>query len=96
MKLCGVEIPPDIEIPPLDAATKAELDELHETLALKNQKMRQRMEEYRHDSSMPQPKYSPQPPDADKPLTFSVEGLRQLPPWSRTRVLYILRDQVTD
>lgn len=96
MKLCGVEIPPDIEIPPLDAATKAELDELHKTLTLKNQKMRQRMEGYRRDPSMPQPKYSPRPTAADKPLMFSIEGLRQLPPWSRTRVLYILRDQVTD
>lgn len=79
MKLCGVEIPSDIEIPALDAVTKAELDEIHEVIARKYERLC--------------PHHSP---DADKPLMFSVEGLRQLPPWSRTRVLYLLRDQVTD
>lgn len=79
MKLCGVEIPPDIEIPPLDAATKAEMDEIHEAIARKYERL------------CPQ-----HTPDADQPLTFSIEGLRNLPPWSRTRVMYLLRDQVTD
>lgn len=79
MKLCGVEIPPDIEIPPLDPATKAELDEIHEAIIR------------RYDRLYPQ-----RMQDIGKPLTFSVEGLRKLPPWSRTRVLYLLRDQVTN
>ena len=79
MKLCGVEIPSDIEIPPLDAATKAELDELHESIARKYDKL----------SARPLP-------STVKLRTFSIEVLRKLPPWSRTRVLYLLRDQVTD
>jgi hypothetical protein len=79
MKLCGVEIPSDIEIPPLDAATKAELDELHESIAHKYEKLNAR-----------------HLPSTVKPQTFSIEVLRKLPPWSRTRVLYLFRDQVTD
>lgn len=96
MKLCGVEIPSDIDIPPLDAASKTELDELHETIKREHQEMQRRMEAYRRDPTMLKIQYAPRPPDADKPLTFSINGLRQLSPWARARVLYVMRDQVTD
>lgn len=36
------------------------------------------------------------PPDADRPRTFKVEVLRQLPPVARARILYSLREHVTD
>ncbi|MYN29581.1 hypothetical protein [Duganella levis] len=95
MKLCGVDIPDDIEIPPLDPASKLELDELHETIIRRRIEMQRRKETYKNDPTMPEIKYSPMPPDANKPLTFSINGLRQLSPWARARVLYVMRDQVT-
>ncbi|TFW13781.1 hypothetical protein [Duganella callida] len=87
MKLCGVEIPADIEIPPLDAESKAELDELHEHLIRNDEKVA-RM------GRLPGYKYV-DPPENYKPMTISVGTLRGLSPWARARVLYLLRDQVT-
>ena len=96
MKLCGVEIPPDIEIPQIDPESKAELDELRASNARRYEEMGQSKKDPRFAWYYKNVKWAPLPPDADEPLKFSVEKLRQLSPWARARVLYVMRDQVTD
>jgi len=96
MKLCGVEIPSDIEIPEIDPASKAELDELRASNARRYAAMEQHEKDPRFAWFYANVKRVPLPPDADEPLKFSVEKLRQLSPWARARVLYVMRDQVTD
>jgi hypothetical protein len=95
MKLCGVEIPPDIYIPDIDPESKAELDELHETIILEREQRKLRLAESPIADVIAKTKTAPLPPDADKPLTFQVEKLRLLSPWARARILYVMRDQVT-
>ena len=96
MKLCGVEIPADIEIPEIDPESKAELDELRATNARRTEERERRLKESPAAFIIAQMKRAPLPPDADKPLTFSINGLRLLSPWARARVLYVMRNQVTD
>ena len=96
MKLCGVEIPPDIEIPEIDPASKAELDELRASNAQRYAAMEQHEKDPRFAWFYANVKRAPLPPDADEPLKFNVEKLRLLSPWARARILYVMRDQVTD
>jgi hypothetical protein len=96
MKLCGVEIPADIEIPALDPASKAELDALRASSISDREERKRRREDPRFAGFNENIKRGPLPPHADKPLIFSVEKLRLLSPWARARVLYVMRDQVTD
>jgi len=95
MKLCGVEIPADIEIPEIDPDSKAELDELRASTVAEREIRKRRLAESPAASIIAKMKVAPLPPDADEPLTFSVETLRQLSPWARARILYVMRDQVT-
>jgi hypothetical protein len=96
MKLCGVEIPADLYIPEIDPESKAELDELRAFTILKREQRKRRLAESPFAHIIAAMKTAPLPPDMDKPLTFSVNGLRELSPWARARVLYVMRDQVTD
>ena len=95
MKLCGMEIPPDIYIPEIDPESKAELDELRATTIIEREERKRRLEESPVADLIAKTKTMPIPPAFDKPLTFSVEKLRFLSPWARARVLYVMRDQVT-
>lgn len=96
MKLSGVEIPPDIEIPVLDQQTKEEIDKLHEALAHEAAEAEQILSKPMYRNFYAKMKAAPQPPGADKLITFRVEALRKLPPESRARILYALRHQVTN
>lgn len=96
MKLCGVEIPADIEIPPLDPASKVELDELHESIIRDREQGERDRKDPRFAAFYANVKWAPPRPDDGTPLRFSVEKLRLLSPWARARVLYVMRDQVTD
>lgn len=95
MKLCGVEIPPDIYIPEIDPESKAELDELRATIITEREERKRRLAESPAADLIAKTKAMPIPPDFDKPLTFNVEKLRFLSPWARARILYVMRDQVT-
>lgn len=95
MKLCGVEIPLDIEIPEIDPDSKAELDELRASTVREREERERREADPRFAWLDKNVKVAPLPPDADEPLTFSVETLRKLSPWARARILYVMRDQVT-
>ncbi len=94
MRLCGVEIPPDIYIPEIDPESKAELDDLRATTILEREQRDRRLAESPYAEIMAK-KRVPIPPEFDKPLTFQVEKLRLLSPWARARILYVMRDQVT-
>jgi hypothetical protein len=94
MKLCGVEIPPDIYIPEIDPESKVELDELHASIILGREQRERRLAESPYADTMTKNRV-PIPPEFDKPLTFQVEKLRLLSPWARARILYVMRDQVT-
>ena len=96
MKLCGVEIPPDIDIPEIDPESKAELDEFRAATIVEREERRRCLAESPFADLIAKTKATPIPPHFDKPLTFSVEKLRLLSPWARARVLYVMRDQVTD
>ena len=96
MKLYGVEIPADIEIPTLDDATKAEIDDLHETFVRETRERKLRFASSPYKHIYDNMKVKPLPPDADRPRKFKVEVLRQLPPEARARILYGLRAHVTD
>lgn len=96
MKLCGVKIPDDIEIPEIDPESKAELDELRTSSIREREERKRRLADSPLAPFIAKMKVAPLPPDADKPLTFSVEGLRELSPWARARILYVMRDQVSD
>lgn len=96
MKLCGVEIPADIEIPPLDPESKVELDELHESIIRDREQRARDRNDPRFAQFYANIKRAPLPPHANEPMEFSVEKLRLLSPWARARVLYVMRDQVTD
>lgn len=95
MKLCGVEIPADIEIPEIDPDSKAELDELRASTIKEREERERRLAESPLAPLIAKMRIAPLPPDADEPLTFRVETLRQLSPWARARILYVMRDQVT-
>ncbi len=95
MKLCGVEIPPDIYIPEIDPASKAELDELRASTIIEREERKRRLAESPAADIIARMKIAPPPPNANKPITFSVEKLRLLSPWARARILYVMRDQVT-
>jgi len=96
MKILGVEIPADIEIPELDAANKAELDEIHEAIIREHAEMKRRLAESPYKAIIDKMKVAPQPPDSGRPVTISIKALRMLPPLARARVLYVLRDQLSD
>lgn len=96
MKLCGVEIPADIDIPEIDPESKAELDELRASTIREREERKRRLAESPVADIIARMKVAPLPPDADEPLIFEVEKLRLLSPWARARVLYVMRDQVTD
>lgn len=96
MKLYGVEIPADIEIPVLDEVTKAEIDELHETFVREAKESEIRSENSPYKHIYENMRTMPPPPDADRLRKFKVEVLRQLPPLARARILYGLRAHVTD
>lgn len=96
MKLCGVEIPADIYIPEIDPESKAELDELRASTIRERGERERRLAESPVAHIIAKMKVAPLPPDADEPLTFEVEKLRLLSPWVRARVLYVMRDQLTD
>jgi hypothetical protein len=70
------------------------LDEVRASEARDDEERERRLKESPAAFIIAQMKRAPLPPDADKPLTFSINGLRQLSPWAR--VLYVMRDQVTD
>jgi hypothetical protein len=94
MKLNGIEIPDDIEIPELSAETIAEIDTLHETLHREYEEMRRdRLARAHYDARAAAP-YVNRPEDS-KPVTVSIKTLRRLEPIARAKVLYLLRDQVT-
>lgn len=95
MKLCGVEIPADMYIPEIDPESKAELDELRAFTTREREQRKRRLAASPVAHIIAAMKTTPLPPDIDKPLTFSINGLRQLSPWARARVLYVMRDQVT-
>ncbi|WP_432381223.1 hypothetical protein [Duganella sp. P38] len=96
MKLCGVEIPSDIDIPEIDPESKAELDEFRAATMVEREERKRRLAESPVADILAKIKTAPIPPHFDKPLTFSVEKLRLLSPWARARVLYVMRDQLTD
>lgn len=96
MKLCGVEIPGDIEIPEIDPESKAELDQLRLSSISDREERKRRLEDPRFARFNANVKRMPLPPGADRPLKFSVEKLRLLSPWARARILYVMRDQVSD
>ncbi|MRX08099.1 hypothetical protein GJ697_09670 [Pseudoduganella sp. FT25W] len=85
MKLDGVEIPEDINVPELSAETIAEIDALHASL-------HRHYEEIEEDGSRTALTESPEP---SKPVTVSINTLRKLEPLARAKVLYMLRAQVT-
>ena len=96
MKLLGVEIPDDIEIPELDAENKAELDGLHEFFIRREEEIKRSLAESPFKEIIAKMKVAPQPPDSGRPVTISMKALRMLPPLARARVLYVLRDQLSD
>lgn len=96
MKLCGVEIPSDIEIPEIDPESKAELDELRVSNIRKYEETEKKEKDPRFAWFYANVKRIPLPPDADEPLKFNVEKLRLLSPSVRARILYVMRDQLTD
>lgn len=96
MKLFGVEIPADIEIPEIDPASKAELDEMRASDIRHREETERLRKDPRFtwfDANM---KRAPRPAHADKPYKFDVEKLRLLSPWARARILYGWRDHLTD
>ena len=96
MKLFGVEIPADIEIPEIDPESKAEIDEMQAQTAREHEESERRRKDPRFAWFFENMKAAPLPPDADAPYKFNVEKLRLLSPWARARILYGWRDHVTD
>ncbi|MYM21215.1 hypothetical protein GTP46_00945 [Duganella sp. FT135W] len=96
MKLFGVEIPSDIEIPEVDPVSKAEIDEMHASTIREREESERRRKDPRFAWFFANMKTAPLPPDADKPYKFDVKKLRLLSPWARARTLYGWRDHLTD
>lgn len=96
MKLFGVEIPADIEIPEIDPVSKAELDEMRAT-GIREREERERLrKDPRFACFEATVKRTPLSLHAGKPYKFDVEKLRLLSPWARARILCGWRDHLTD
>ncbi|MGV7207980.1 hypothetical protein ACLB1G_08995 [Oxalobacteraceae bacterium A2-2] len=88
MKFYGKEIPPDIEIPELDADTIQELDALHQRCLAEQREW----EEFRKLYPPTATNYSNRPV---RQLGINFEAFRQLPPRVRAIMLYVQREHVT-
>ncbi|MFS2005231.1 hypothetical protein ACEN9F_16530 [Duganella sp. CT11-25] len=94
MKLNGIEIPDDMEIPELSADAIAEINELQEVNRRDHQRMREdRLERIRNGIYRAPPQT--ERPEDSQPLKISISTLRKLEPLARAKVLYAFRDQVT-
>jgi hypothetical protein len=91
MKIYNVEIPPDLEIPELDAKTKAAIDAFHE------ENVRDQREKEERMKSLPEWQNKPvvYPYGPPRPPSINVEALRQLPPHTRAIFAYLHRDEIT-
>ena len=106
MKIASTEIPDDIEVPPLDDATKAEIDRLHAQFMEEHASHLKWEEEARRDGRYAGPtaiekwqlkhpgeEYVPPP---EEPTRINVEIFRKLSPRLRAVMEYIYNRPVRE
>jgi hypothetical protein len=100
MKICGKEIPDDLEFPELDEQTKSEIDALHAEMLLEEEKIDQLKKEHKdwfRNALTEEEAWERMHPGAGpKPApTVNIEALRKFSPHLRAIFAYIYREDVT-